>query len=143
MNRKERRKKSLVENDNKQKQEPNGEIDRFSRLMFGNSKHRETYKEGEKNSQELPEQKEQSSIDSRSNQSDDWFFGFRRKEEKEEPANITHTTQNQIENLLNNKLLMESIDMFVTSSKQLQPLFKEITPILHRFSKKFKFNKDA
>ena len=89
---------SLVENDNKQKQEPNDEIDRFSRFMFGNSKHRETYKKGENNSQEMPEQKRQSSVDSIRNRTDDWFFGFTRKE----PATSTHTNQNQIEDLLNN-----------------------------------------
>ena len=51
----------MVGNDNKQK--TNGEIDHFSRFMFGNSKHRETYKESENNSQEFPEQNEQSSFD--------------------------------------------------------------------------------
>jgi hypothetical protein len=116
----------LVENGNKKKQEPNGEIDRFSRFMFGNSKHREIYKEGgENNSQELTEQTKHSSFDSRLK--DDWFFGIRRKE----PATSTHTAQKLIEDLLNNvdfELLMETIDMFVTSSKQFKPLFKEITP---------------
>jgi hypothetical protein len=105
--------------------------------MFGNNKHRETYKEGVNNSQKLPDQKEQSSFDNRSNRTDDWFLGFRRKE----PATSTQITQNQIENLLNNvdfELLMETIDMLVTSSKQLKPLFKELTPLLDRFSKKFK-----
>jgi hypothetical protein len=129
----------LAENDNKQKQKPNGEIDHFSRFLFGNSKYRETYKEGENNSQELPEQKEQSSFDSRSNRNNDWFFGSRRKE----PAPSSQTPQNQIENLLNNvdvELLMETIDMFFTTSEQLKPLFKEITPFFHRFSKKFKSN---
>ena len=130
---------TLVETDNKQKQKPNGEIDQFSRFMFGNRKHRDTYNEGENNSQELPEQKEQSSFDSRSYRNDDWFFGSRRKG----PVTRTHTTQNQIENLLNNvdvELLMETIDMFVTTSKQLKPLFKEITPFMHRSIKKFKSN---
>ena len=133
---------SLVENDNKQKQEPNDEIDRFSRFMFGNSKHRETYKKGENNSQEMPEQKRQSSVDSIRNRTDDWFFGFTRKE----PATSTHTNQNQIEDLLNNvdsELLMETIDMFFTTYKQYKPLFKEITPLMHQFIKKFKSNKDA
>jgi hypothetical protein len=129
---------SLVENDNKQ--EPNEEIDPFSRLMFGNSKHRETYKKGEYNSQEeMPEQKEQLSFDITTNRFEDWFFGFRGKA----PATSTHTTLNQIENILNNvdfELLMETIDMFFTASEQLKPLFKEITPFMHRFIKKFKAN---
>ncbi|MCM2535929.1 hypothetical protein NDK43_31115 [Neobacillus pocheonensis] len=124
----------MVENDNKRKQEPNREVDHFSRFMFGNSKYRETYKSVENNSQELPEQKEQSSFDSRSSRSNDWFFGIRRNES----ATSTHTTQNKIENFLNNvdfELLMETVDMFVTTSKQFKPLLKEITPIFRRFRK--------
>jgi hypothetical protein len=135
---------SLVDNDNKQKQEPNEEIDRFSIFMFGNSRHRETYKEGDYNynSPEMPEQKEQSSFYSTTNRIDDWFFGSRRKE----PETSTYTTHKQIENLLNNvdfDLLMETIDMFVTTAKQFKPLFKEITPFINRFSIKLKSNKDA
>ena len=134
---------SLVENDNKQKQEPNDEIDRFSRFMFGNSKHRETNKKGENNSQEIARTKR--AIIFRlagRNRTDDWFFGFTRKE----PATSTHTNQNQIEDLLNNvdfELLMETIDMFFTTYKQYKPLFKEITPLMHQFIKKFKSNKDV
>jgi 5-methylcytosine-specific restriction endonuclease McrBC regulatory subunit McrC len=128
-----------VGNDNKQKQKPNGEIDPFSRFIFGNRKQRETYKESENNSQELPEQNEQSSFDNRSNRTDDWFFGSRRKE----PTQSVPTIQNQIEDYINNvdiELLMETFDTLVTTSKQLKPLMKEITPFFHRFSKKFKSN---
>ena len=126
-------------NDNKQKQKPNGEIAPFSRFIFGNRKQRETYKESENNSQELPEQNEQSSFDNRSNRTDDWFFGSRRKE----PTQSAPTIQNQIEDYINNvdiELLMETFDTIVTTSKQLKPLMKEITPFFHRFSKKFKSN---
>ena len=124
-------------NDNKQK--TNGEIDPFSRFIFGNRKQRETYTESENNSQELPEQNEQSSFDNRSNRTDDWFFGSRRKE----PTQSAPTIQNQIEDYINNvdiELLMETFDTLVTTSKQLKPLLKEITPFFHRFSKKFKSN---
>ena len=126
-------------NDNKQKQKPNGEIDPFSRFIFGNRKQRETYNESENNSQELPEQKNQSSFDNRSNRIDDWFFGSRRKE----PTQSAPTIQNQIEDYINNvdiELLMETYDTLVTTSKQLKPFIKEITPFFHRFSKKFKSN---
>ena len=136
---KERRKKSLVGNDNKQKQKPNEEIDPFSRFIFGNHKQRETYTESENDSQELPEQNEQSSFDNRSNRTDDWFFGSRRKE----PTQSAPTIQNQIEDYINNvdiELLMETFDTIVTTSKQFKPLMKEITPFFHRFSKKFKSN---
>jgi hypothetical protein len=125
----------LVENDHKQK--TNGEIDPFSRFWFGNSKHRETDKESENNSQELLEQKEHSSFDRNSNRVDDWFFGLRRKE----PTQSAPTTQNQIEDFLNNldiELLMETYDSLVTTSKQLKPLIKEISPLFHQISKKFK-----
>ncbi|MDQ0270027.1 hypothetical protein [Cytobacillus purgationiresistens] len=129
----------MAENDNQQKQKPNGEIDHFSRFFFGNSKHRETYKKGENDSQELPEQKEQSSYDSRYNRNNDWFFGVKRKEHTPSPQ----TNQNHIENILNNvdfELLMETFDMLVTTTEPLKPLIKEITPFFHRFSKKFKSN---
>ena len=118
---------------------PNGEIDPFSRFMFGNSKHRETYKESENNSQEFLEQNEHSSFDRDSNRIDDWFFGSRRKE----PTQSAPTTQNQIENFINNvdiELLMETYDTLVTTSKQLKPLIKEISPFFHQISKKFKSN---
>ena len=125
----------MVGNDKNQK--PNGEIDHFPRFMFGNSKHRETYKESENNSQELLKQKEHTSFDRNSNRVDDWFFGLRRRE----PTQSTPTTQNQIENFLNNldiELLMETYDSLVTTSKQLKPLIKEISPLFHQISKKFK-----
>jgi hypothetical protein len=124
----------LEENDNNQKQKPNGEIDDFSRFLFGNSKIRETYKESENNSQE---QNKRSS--SRSNRIDDLFFGSRRKE----PEYSAPTTQNQIENLLNNvdfELLMETIDILVDTSKQFKPVIKEITPFFNKIIKKFKSN---
>ena len=103
------------------------------------SKQRETYKESENNSQEFLEQNEHSSFDNRSNRTDDWFFGSRRKE----PTQSAPTIQNQIEDYINNvdiELLMETFDTIVTTSKQLKPLMKEITPFFHRFSKKFKSN---
>ena len=127
----------MVENDNTQK--PNEEMDHFPRFMFGNSKHRETDKESENNSQESLEQNEHTSFDRNSNRVDDWFFGFSRKE----PTRSTPTTQNQIENFLNNldiELLMETYDSLVTTSKQLKPLIKEISPLFHQISKKFKSN---
>ena len=127
----------MVGNDNKQK--TNGEIDRFSRFMFGNSKHRETYKESENNSQESLEQNEHSSFDRNSNRIDDWVFSFRR----EEPTQSAPTTQNQIENFINNvdiELLMETYDTLVTTSKQLKPLIKEVSPFFHQIRKKFKSN---
>jgi hypothetical protein len=130
-----------VENDNPQKQKPIREIDSFSKFMFGNRNHKDSY-EDEDNSQEFPEQKKQSSIANRTDRMDDWFFGSGRKES----STTTHTSQDKIENLLNNvdiNLLMETIDMFVATSKQFKPLIKEITPVLNRFSKKIKSNKDA
>jgi hypothetical protein len=124
---------------NDQKQKPDGEIVDFSRFLFGNNKHSETYKESEHHSQEFLEQNEHSSFDRRSNRIDDWFFGSRRKE----PTSRAQTTQNQIENFINNldfELIMETYDTFVETSKQLKPLMKEISPFFHRFSKKFKSN---
>jgi hypothetical protein len=120
----------LAENDNKDKQRPNREIDPFSRFLFGTSKHRETSKESENNSQEMP-----------SNRNNDWFFGTRRKE----PVNSAPTTQNQIEHQIENLLknvdvekLMETIDMLADTSKHFKPLIKEITPFFNQMIKKFK-----
>jgi hypothetical protein len=132
-----------VENDNPQEQKPIRENDSFSKFMFGNRKHKDSY-EVEDNSQEFPKQKEQSSIANRTGRMDDWFFGSGRKESST-TTHTTHTSQDKIENLLNNvdiNLLMETIDMFVATSKQFKPLIKEITPVLNKFSKKFKSNKD-
>ena len=72
------------------------------------------------------------SLDRRFNRFDDLFLNSRRKK----PATSTQTIQNQIENLLNNvdlELLMETYDTVVTSSKQLKPLIKKITPFLRKF----------
>jgi hypothetical protein len=124
---------------NDQKQKPDGEIVDFSRFLFGNKKHSETYKESENNSQELLKQKEHSSFDRESNRIDDWFFGPRRKESTQSAP----TAQNQIENFINNvdiELLMETYDTLVTTTKQLKPLMKEISPIFHQIRKKFKSN---
>ena len=121
----------MEENDNQLKHEPNIEINHFTRLMFGNKKHREVYKEGE-----LPKQEEHPSFDNRSNGIDDWFFGIRKKEE---PATSTPPIHNQIENLINNvdfDLLMETIDSLVTVSKPYKPLFEKVTPFFRKFSEK-------
>ncbi|MBI0579941.1 hypothetical protein IEC97_21510 [Neobacillus cucumis] len=127
----------MLENENELKQEPSGGMDHFSRFMFGNHPHREPHKKGEDNSQEFPEQNIQASLGRTSNRKDDWLFGFR---EKGPPAS-PHTNLNQIENLLNNIdlfLLMETIDMFVATSKQFKPLLNDLTPYFQRLAKKFK-----
>ncbi|MEH7115744.1 hypothetical protein V7124_25790 [Neobacillus niacini] len=135
----------LEGNDHNQKQKSNREMDPFSRLMFGNRKPRESYKESENISQEIPEQKEQLSFDTRSNHNDDdWFFGRRRKEPVSGNQNRqkqTQNTQNQIENFINNVdigLLMETFDTIVATSKQFKPLIKEIAPFFSKIYKKFK-----
>ncbi len=134
----------MVENDNPQKQKPIRDIDSFSNFMFGNRKHRDS-NENDNNSQEFPEKNEQSSIVDRTNRMDDWFFGTGRKESST-TTHTTDSTQDKIENLLNNvdiNLLMETVDMLVATSKQFKPLIKEITPVLNKFTKKFKSNKDG
>ena len=126
----------MAENDKQQNQKPNDEIDRFSQFFFGKSSHRESDKKAENDSQVLSEQKEQPSYDDRNNRNNDWFFGVKRKDDTPSPQ----TDQNHIETILNNvdfELLMETIDMLVTTT---QPLIKEITPFFHRFIKKFKSN---
>jgi hypothetical protein len=144
VNIKERRTKLLEGNDHNQKQKSNREMDPFSRFMFGNRKPRETYKESENQSQEIPEQNERLSLDTRSNHHDDWIFGRRRKEslsDNKNRQNQTQSTQNKIENYINNidmELLFETFDTLVTTTKQYKPLIKEIAPIFSKISKKFK-----
>ncbi|PQD96966.1 hypothetical protein CYL18_03550 [Pradoshia eiseniae] len=124
----------MEENNKQQNQKTNAEMDRFSQFFFGKSSHRESDKKAENDSQVLSEQKEQTSYDDRYNRNNDWFFGVKRKEDTPSPQ----TDQNHIETILNNvdfELLMETIDMLVTTT---QPLIKEITPFFHRFIKKFK-----
>ncbi|MFJ7727753.1 hypothetical protein ACIQXV_16515 [Neobacillus sp. NPDC097160] len=124
----------MEENDHKEKQNLNGEIDPFSRLLFGNRNYRKTNEEDENNSEE---KKEHLSIShNKSNRMDDWFFGSRRREQNGAPSN-----QNQIENLPNNvdfDLLMETIDMFIETSNQYKPLFKNIPHFFNQFIEKFK-----
>lgn len=131
-------------NDHHQKQKSNKEMDPFSRFMFENRKTRETLKESKIHSQDIPEQKEHLSFDTRSNHHDDWFFGRRRKEAvsgNKNRQNQTQNSQNQIENFMNNidfGLLMETYDTIVTTSKQYKPLIKEIAPFFSKITNKFK-----
>jgi hypothetical protein len=128
----------LEENNNNQKQKQNDEIDPFSKFLFGNSKHREAYKESENNSQE---QNKHLSFQSRSNPIDDLFFESGRKESEYSTPPPRNEIEYQIEKLLKNvevEKLTETIDMLVDTSKQFKPLFKEITPFFNQIIKKFK-----
>ena len=107
---------TLEEND-----KPSRGMDQFSRFLLGN--------------REMPEQKEES-FESRSNRPDDWIFGNRRKE------SLTHNPNGNPLNTVDLMLLMETIDMFVATTNQFKPLFKEVTPFFSRFIKKFKPNRD-
>ncbi|MDR7238736.1 hypothetical protein [Neobacillus drentensis] len=104
-----------------QKQKSTREIDPFSKFMFGNRKPR-----GSNHSQESTEQK------------GDWLFGRRRKgnENKE-----TQTTQNKLENMMNNvdiEQLFETYDTLKTTTEQYKPVLKGITPFFSKFTNKFK-----
>lgn len=144
------RQRAVLENDNQSlKQEPNKELDRFSSFMFGRQvhrnshkeTHRETQKEDENISQDFSKPKESSSSDRKTNQFDHWLFGSKGNA----PKTGTNSNLNQIESILNNvdlDLLMETVDMFVATSKQLKPLFNEITPLFKQFGKKLKFKKE-
>lgn len=130
----------MAENDKNHK--PNVEMDRFTKLMFRRSKQRDIFDKNEDDSQDMPEQKYNYNFDSKTYGFDDWFLGKRRRA----PEKKTHSTLNQIEDTLKKvdfELLMETIDLFVTTSKQYKPLIKEISPFINHFFKKFKFNKEA
>ncbi|WP_419955086.1 hypothetical protein ACN6MT_05815 [Neobacillus niacini] len=117
---------------------PKGESDRFTRLMFGNSKQSNINDESD-DEQVKSEQKYNSNFGRESNGHDDWFWGNRRKA-SEKKSNL-----NPIENTLKNvdlEKLMETMHMFVTTSNQYKPIIKEVSPFFNRFLKKFKSNKD-
>jgi hypothetical protein len=131
--------KLLAENDKDYK--PNGENDRFTRLMFGNRNRNSHFDDTEDDSQFKSEQKYNSHFVRESNDFDDWFLGNRRKVS----AKKSTTNLNPIENTLKNvdiELLMETMHMFVTTSNQYKPIIKEISPLFNRFLKKFKSKKD-
>jgi hypothetical protein len=120
---------------------PNGENDRFTRLMFGKSKQSGLIDENEDHSQGKSEQKYNSKFVKESYGSDDWFLGNRRKN----PEKKSTTNLNQIENALKQvdlELLMETMHMFMTTFNQYKPIIKEISPFFNRFLKKFKSNTD-
>lgn len=97
--------------------------------MFGNRQPRGTYHSKD-------------NTDTRSNPSDDWFFGRRRKEAgSSNKDHQTPTTQNKVENFINNvdiELLFETYDTIVTTTEQFKPLFKEIAPFFSKLTNKFK-----
>ena len=110
--------------DHQQKQKSTREMDPFSRFMFGNRKPR-----GSNHSEESTEPDDFKK---------DLFFGRRRKgnENKE-----TQTTQNKLENMMNNvdiELLLETYDTLVTTTEQYKPVLKGIVPFFSKFTNKFK-----
>ncbi|MDQ6600618.1 hypothetical protein E2K98_28090 [Bacillus salipaludis] len=132
----------MLENDNELKREPIEEIDRFSRLMLGSHNRREPYQMNENTSQEFLEQPGRASFNRTTNRMDGWLFGF---QEKEAPTS-SQNNLNQIEGLLNQidlMQLMETVDMFVATTKQLQPLFNDFTPYFKQLAKKFKAFKEG
>ena len=134
----------MEEKDHHQQDKANREIDPFSRLMFGHRKPRETHKESDKYSQEIPEQNERLSFKTRANHHDDWFFGRRRNDPASDHQNSQRQTQNaenKIEKFINNVdigLLMETVDTIVETTKQYKPIIKEIAPFFSKFTNKFK-----
>ncbi|OIK12993.1 hypothetical protein BIV60_15035 [Bacillus sp. MUM 116] len=129
-----------MENDKELKREPSGEIDRFTGFMFGSHRQRKFNNNDEHPSQEFPEQTEETSFHRTTNRMDDWLFGFREKG----PPTLPQNNLNQVESLLNQidlMQVMETYDMFVATTKQLKPLFNDISPYFHRLVKKIKSTK--
>lgn len=129
----------LEEND--KKPEHKGELDRFSKLMFRRSRQSEFFEKEEDESQDKPEQKYSLHFNNKTNGFDDWFLGNRKRTYEKK----TYSKLNQIEETLKNvdfELLMETVDMFITTAKQYKPLINEIRPFFNRFLKNFKSNAD-
>jgi len=130
-----------VEDENRSKKEPNGELDRFSSFMFGHNKRKDGNKKNESISQEIPEPKEAPHSNRKTHQFNDWFLGSRREDAEYSAPTPQNQIEQQIGNLLNKVdvvLLMETIDMLVETTKQYKPLLKEISPMFKQLKKKFK-----
>jgi type VI protein secretion system component VasA len=127
----------VAENDKDHKS--NREKDRFTKLMFRGSKQSDNFEKNEDESQDRQEQNYRTNFERKTSGFDDWFLGKR----KSAPEKKTQSTLIKIEDTLKNvdlELLLETIDMFVTTSKQYKPLIKEFSPFISRFIKKFKSN---
>ncbi|MEC1520741.1 hypothetical protein P9D43_01680 [Neobacillus niacini] len=127
----------MAENDKDYK--PKGENDRFTRLMFGNSKQSDIDESDDH--QVHSEQKNNSKFVRESSGLDDWFLGNRRKALEKKSTKHLNTIENTLKNV-DLELLMETMHMFVTTSNQYKPIIKEVSPYFNSFLKKFKSNKD-
>ena len=129
-----------MEDENKSKKEPNGELDRFSSFMFGANRRKEGNKKNESISQEIPEPKEAPYTNRKTHQFNDWFLGSRREDAEHSASTPQNQIEQQIDHFLNNvdvELLMETIDMLVETTKQYKPLLKGISPMFKQLKKKF------
>ncbi|WP_026568307.1 hypothetical protein [Bacillus sp. UNC41MFS5] len=116
----------MEDNDHRRKQ--NKEIDLFSRVMFG-----------KRQSKDIDHSQESS--DTRAKHNLDWL-GRRRKEAvTSKKDHQTQTTQNKVENFMNNldiELLFETYDTIKTTTEQYKPLIKGMAPFFSKITGKFK-----
>jgi hypothetical protein len=121
----------LAEFDELEKENPGKKIDPFINFMFGKRQLPEHDTE-ESEPHPLHEQNE-SSFRHDHNGLDSWLFGSRQNNQSMVPPN----NYGQIENMLNNidlELVMETVDMAVTTYKQYQPILTEIPSVFKKFS---------
>lgn len=122
----------MAEFDDLEKQNSDTKIDPFFNFMFGNGNKTENHTKEESEPHQSLEHNE-SIFGHDPNQLDPWLFGNRQNNKSMMPDNH----YGQIENLLNNidlMLVMETVDMAVTTYKQYQPLLTEIPSVFKKFS---------
>ncbi|MBO0962966.1 hypothetical protein J1P26_25245 [Neobacillus sp. MM2021_6] len=77
---------------------------------------------------------------SRNNSMDDWLFGGRRMSSRQQ-ALVSMPQQNNNQNQIDFKQVMETIDMAYNTWKQYKPLFNGLSPIVDKVKNKLPFKK--
>jgi hypothetical protein len=77
---------------------------------------------------------------SRNNSMDDWLFGNRRMNPRQQDL-VSMPQQNHIQNQIDFKQVMETIDMAYITWKQYKPLFNGLSPFVEKVKSKLSFKK--
>lgn len=114
------------------------EVDHFSMFMFGTN-HRSIRNKEKVEHIQLSE--EEPSNNNRKGNGDAWILGRNNNhanpqidgEEEEEEENANLDAIADFINQIDLELLMKNVDMFMTSAKDLKPIFQKITPFIKKW----------
>lgn len=112
------------------------QVDHFSMFMFGTN-HRSIRNKEKMEHIQLNE--EEPSNNNRKVKGDAWILGRinddtnRQVDEKEEEENANFDAIANFINQIDLELLMKNVDMFMTSAKDLKPIFQKITPLIKKW----------